>query len=164
MPTTETFKQSAFRLCHFIGSVLDKRARRAFKLLDNRSSLLTGSSATRRATDKDKTMPSNNIRYRNYKERARIRAWLLKTQTHCAICGGEIDKTLKCPHPASAVVDEIVPVTKGGSPIDPANVQLVHWKCNARKSDSMPQQVNEQGKIKPSKTKNLATLQSRRWI
>ena len=112
-------------------------------------------------------MPSNNIRYAvNPRERKRIRAWLLKTQTHCALCGGEIDKSLKCPHPDSAVVDEIIPVSKGGSPIDPANVQLAHWRCNARKRDSiLPQQVEQtQGNTKPPKTQNLPTRQSRRWI
>ena len=73
-------------------------------------------------------MPSNNKRYANYNERVRIRKWLLATQTHCALCGLEIDKRLKCPHPMSAVVDEIIPIKWGGSPIDPGNVQLVHWQ------------------------------------
>lgn len=73
-------------------------------------------------------MPSNNKRYANYPERVHIRKWLLSTQTHCALCGGEIDKTLKCPHPYSPVVDEIYPLKWGGSPIDPNNVQLVHWR------------------------------------
>lgn len=112
-------------------------------------------------------MPSNNIRYAvNARERKRIRAWLLKTQTHCALCGEEIDKTLKCPHPRSAVVDEIIPVSKGGSPIDPDNVQLTHWECNARKGDAILTAggADEQGNTMPPKTKNLPTLQSRRWI
>lgn len=111
-------------------------------------------------------MPSNNPRYANPRERKRIRAWLLKTQTHCALCGGEIDKTLKCPHPDSAVVDEIIPISKGGSPIDPANVQLTHWKCNARKRDSLPEtgEINKTNNNMPPKTKNLPTRQSRRWI
>ena len=73
-------------------------------------------------------MPSNNKRYANYPERVHIRKGLLATQTHCALCGGEIDKTLKCPHPDSAVVDEIIPIKWGGSPIDPNNVQLTHWR------------------------------------
>ena len=73
-------------------------------------------------------MPSNNPRYYNYKERVRLRKWLLATQDYCALCGGEIDKTLKCPHPDSAVVDEKKPLKRGGSPIDPNNVQLAHWR------------------------------------
>ena len=112
-------------------------------------------------------MPSNNIRYANYKERAYIRKWLLKTQTHCALCGGEIDKSLKCPHPQSAVVDEIIPVSKGGSPIDPANVQLAHWECNARKSDAILAGGSDNKKQKinlPPLTKNLPTRQSRNWL
>lgn len=72
-------------------------------------------------------MPSSNPRYANPRERTRIRKWLLATQDICPLCHLEIDKTLKCPHPDSAVVDEIIPLKHGGSPIDPNNVQLVHW-------------------------------------
>ena len=38
-------------------------------------------------------------------------------------------------HPMSFVVDEIVPVSKGGDPLDFANTQPAHWICNARKGD-----------------------------
>ena len=72
-------------------------------------------------------MPSNNKRYVNPAERNHIRRWLLKTTEICPLCGLEIDKTIKCPHPDSAVVDEIKPIAKDGSPIDPNNTQLVHW-------------------------------------
>ena len=39
------------------------------------------------------------------------------------------------PHPMSFVVDEKVPVSKGGDPLDFANTQPAHWLCNARKGD-----------------------------
>jgi 5-methylcytosine-specific restriction endonuclease McrA len=52
------------------------------------------------------------------------------------LCGHPIDKSLKTPHPLSAEVDEIVPISKGGSPIARDNVQLVHRACNQRKGNS----------------------------
>lgn len=57
------------------------------------------------------------------------------TQTICAICGKPVDFKLKFPHPMSATVDHIIPVSKGGHPSDIDNLQLAHLKCNRAKSD-----------------------------
>lgn len=62
---------------------------------------------------------------------------LMKTRRHCGICGNEIDFSLKNPHPLSACVDHIVPVSKGGHPSDINNLQLAHWQCNRQKSDKL---------------------------
>jgi len=37
----------------------------------------------------------------------------------------------------SAVIDHIVPVSKGGHPSDISNLQLSHWGCNRQKSDKL---------------------------
>ena len=65
------------------------------------------------------------------------RAKILATQEVCAICGKPVDKTLKSPHPLSATVDHIIPVSKGGHPSDLANLQLAHRCCNREKSDKI---------------------------
>lgn len=62
---------------------------------------------------------------------------VLATQDVCGICGRPVDKTLKSPHPLSAVVDHIIPVAKGGHPSDISNLQLAHRQCNAQKSDKL---------------------------
>lgn len=98
-------------------------------------------------------MPSSNPRYANTAKRNDIRRWLLATQDVCALCGRPIDKTLKTPHPMSAEVDEIIPISKGGSPIDRDNVQLVHRICNQRKSN----------KIGHKKALNMPLPHSREW-
>lgn len=41
----------------------------------------------------------------------------------------------------SFVVDEILPVSKGGDPLDFANTQPAHWICNARKGDGTRHQA-----------------------
>lgn len=94
------------------------------------------------------TTPHNSNGHR----RRQLRARVLAEETHCALCGGLVDKTLtnvqgqhgaKCsrndcqgcvPHPMSAVVDEDVPRARGGSPYDRANCHLMHRCCNGAKS------------------------------
>ena len=91
-------------------------------------------------------MPSSNPRYANFKRRDDIRRWLLQTQDTCALCGKPIDKALKSPDPMSAEVDEIIPISRGGSPVDRGNVQLVHRICNQRKGNKVTanRRVSEQ--------------------
>ena len=66
---------------------------------------------------------------------------LLKTTTHCEICGGEINTNIKWPHPLSPVVDHIIPI-KGpggiqGHPSDINNMRIVHNRCNRAKSNKL---------------------------
>lgn len=95
-------------------------------------------------------------RYANGHRRRQIRAWLLATQDNCALCGRPIDKTLKTPHPMSPEVDEIIPVSRGGSPIDRNNVQLVHRCCNLRKG-------NGSGLGKRHANRHMTNACSREW-
>ena len=94
-----------------------------------------------------------NVRYANGAKRREIRRWLMHTQDTCALCGKPIDKTLKTPHPMSAEVDEIIPVSKGGSPYDRDNVQLVHRICNQRKGNK----IYRGGERVPASAKPLPT-------
>ena len=74
------------------------------------------------------------------------RKTILATQTICGICGKPVDKSLKSPHPMSATVDHIIPVSKGGHPSDITNLQLAHRCCNRAKSDKLasPITANDQ--------------------
>ena len=69
-----------------------------------------------------------------YEKNKRI---IFKTQNTCGICGQPVDFSIKTPHPMSAVVDHIIPVSKGGHPSDIENLQLAHWNCNRQKSDKL---------------------------
>lgn len=81
---------------------------------------------------------SRNVRNTNGHRRRQLRARVLSVYDHCGICGGLVDKKLKTPHPLSPEVDEIIPVSRGGNPLDFNNVQLAHRICNQRKSDKIP--------------------------
>ena len=86
---------------------------------------------------------SVNPRRANGSRRDGIRARWRSIGDPCHICGKPIDYTLgmvevngkRRPHPMSFVVDEIVPVSKGGDPLDFATTRPAHWICNARRGD-----------------------------
>lgn len=71
----------------------------------------------------------------------------------CHLCGKPIDYSLgmvtdprtgkKRMHPMAFVVDEIVPVSRGGDPLQFSNTQPAHWICNARKGNGVKRTVAE---------------------
>jgi 5-methylcytosine-specific restriction endonuclease McrA len=79
-------------------------------------------------------MTTANPRYANGHRRRNLRTRILREETHCGICGGEVDKTIPTPDPMSAEIDEIIPISQGGDPLDRANCQLTHRICNRCKS------------------------------
>ena len=81
------------------------------------------------------TRPDRKGKHRANYERNRKR--IFATQTTCGICGKAVDFSLKNPHPMSAQVDHLIPVSKGGHPYDISNLQLVHRTCNRQKSDKL---------------------------
>lgn len=54
----------------------------------------------------------------------------------CGICNAGIDMNLCHPHPMSASIDHIIPLSKGGTHTE-SNVQSAHLKCNIYKSDRL---------------------------
>lgn len=85
--------------------------------------------------------------------RRNLRRRVLAEESHCALCGEWVDKTLtttpgrhgkKCPggvcpgcvpHPKRAEVDEDLPRSRGGSPYMRSNCHVMHRSCNQFKSD-----------------------------
>lgn len=72
---------------------------------------------------------------------------IFATQNVCGICGKPVDFSLKYPHPMSACIDHIIPVSKGGHPSDIDNLQLAHWCCNRAKSDKLRQSNAQDGPL-----------------
>ena len=79
-------------------------------------------------------MPKTS-RCANGSARRRVRAWLKAQQRPCHICGMPIDYSLPAGHPMSFEVDELVPVSKGGSPYRTDNVDAAHRICNERRGN-----------------------------
>ena len=78
---------------------------------------------------------TGNPRNANGHRRRQVRARVLAEESDCWLCGQPVDKTLKTPDPGSPEVDEVLPISLGGSPIKRANVRLSHRICNVRRGN-----------------------------
>lgn len=91
-------------------------------------------------------MPSSNPRYAKYQTRVNLRGWLKSQRRPCWICQafgrpGVIDYSLPAGHPFSFEVDELIPVSKGGSPFSRSNVDAAHRCCNQWRSNKSVEEV-----------------------
>ena len=76
-----------------------------------------------------------NPRNSNGSARRALRRRVAAMRAPCWMCGLPIDYGLPARHPDSYELDELVPVSKGGDPLDPANVAPAHRRCNQWRSD-----------------------------
>lgn len=76
-----------------------------------------------------------NPRRTNGNLRDKIRARVIREETNCWLCGNPVDKTLHYLDPQAPEMDEIVPVSKGGSPYDRKNARLAHRLCNQQRGN-----------------------------
>ena len=104
---------------------------------------------------------SNNPRYKNYNKREKIRAQVLREETHCWLCGDKVDTSLPPRTPSSPEVDEILPVSLGGDPIDRKNVRLAHRLCNQKRGNKLPQEAIDEARARAKQSGPLKT--SRAW-
>ena len=74
--------------------------------------------------------------------RDRHRKLIARDGAPCALCGEDIDYSLRFPHPDSFEVDHITPVNRGGLDILD-NKQPSHRRCNRAKSDKLPGEDRE---------------------
>ena len=86
-------------------------------------------------------MGCTNPRRANGWARDKLRKRLLACTDTCVICGRPLptpEQLAEMSHldPLYPVIDEIVPISKGGT-LTPENSQLVHRRCNAWKSDKI---------------------------
>lgn len=93
-------------------------------------------------------MSRANPRRANGARRDALRRRVAAAGGPCWLCGQPIDYSLttwvdpkdgrKKRHPWSFELDEVVPVSLGGDPLDPANVRPAHRTCNQRRGNRMP--------------------------
>ena len=73
---------------------------------------------------------STNPRYAKYQSRVNLLRWLRSQSRPCWICGMPIDYGALPGTPLCFECDELVPVSRGGSPWDKGNVDAAHRCCN----------------------------------
>lgn len=116
---------------------------------------------------------SSNPRSKNGTARRKLRMWLKAQGRPCWICKAfgrpsEIDYSLPARHPWSFEVDELVPVSKGGDPLDRNNVDAAHRACNQWRGNKSVAEVLAIAKGESPSTVAPATLSvlgvtSRAW-
>lgn len=71
-----------------------------------------------------------NPRKSNGYRRRQVLARIKSSDAPCWICLLPIDNALPAAHPWACEADELIPVSKGGSPYDPSNIRRAHRCCN----------------------------------
>ena len=91
--------------------------------------------------DRERERLANDAEYRAISylrsargRRRRRRAVFERDGWTCGICGRDVDPTLSHPHPMSASVDHILPLSLGGTD-DRDNLQCSHLLCNITKGN-----------------------------
>ncbi len=84
--------------------------------------------------------PKANPRVANGHRRRQLRARVLREEDTCWLCGGIVDKTLPPKDPMAPEVDEVVPVSLGGNPLDRSNVRLAHRLHNQQRGNGLRRQ------------------------
>ncbi|MEU2313138.1 HNH endonuclease [Streptomyces albidoflavus] len=77
-------------------------------------------------------MASNPRTGRPYR---RLVADLRRRGDPCWLCGHSIPPGLDARHPLSFTLDHVVPLSRGGSLLDPANARSAHRRCNSAKGN-----------------------------
>lgn len=85
-----------------------------------------------------------NTRHANGWRRQQVAARVLAAYDTCHLCGRPVDKSLPPGLPGSPEVDEIIPVSKGGSPYLFSNCRLAHRWCNRIRSNHSVAWAREQ--------------------
>lgn len=80
-------------------------------------------------------MRGGNPRSKNGAKRRKVKDTVMARDDVCWLCLEPVDKTLPKGMAGSPELDERIPVSKGGSPTDPGNVNLVHRACNQAKGN-----------------------------
>lgn len=90
-------------------------------------------------------MSKPNPRTANGNARRKLRARLRAEGRPCHLCCLPIDYSLPAGDPMSFEVDEIIPVSRGGDPLDYMNVGAAHRICNQRRGNRMPGDAGAHG-------------------
>lgn len=100
----------------------------------------------------------------SWRKRARIKKELATFERECWLCLEPLDFTISdWRNPEYIVIDEEIPVSKGGDSLDIANCHLTHNKCNLEKGD----RILKRGALAQNAAKKFiddSDKASRKWL
>ncbi len=110
----------------------------------------------------------SNIRSKDGNARRKAVAWLKSQRRDCWICEAfgrpaEIDYSLPGGHPLSFECDELIPVSKGGSPTERSNLGAAHRRCNQWRSNRSVEEVLRIARNESSKAQRTI-VSSKKWL
>ena len=85
----------------------------------------------------------SNTTNANGHRRRQLTARIKATATHCALCHQPLRPELEWPDDWCTVIDEDIPRSKGGSPLDPENTSALHNVCNRFKGTMTLREARE---------------------
>lgn len=104
-----------------------------------------------------------NLRRINPGARDQLRKRILREESHCHLCGEPVDVKMGPHQPGSPEVDEIIPVSKGGSPTLRSNTRLAHRACNLHRSNMDLDQYLQAKALSRTTPTIETTITDRRW-
>lgn len=61
-----------------------------------------------------------------------------RPNARCWLCGELVEYGLRARHPKGPSLDHVVPLSRGGSLLDPVNARLAHYGCNSDRGNGPP--------------------------
>lgn len=112
-------------------------------------------------------MGSNGGRYGPRWER--VRARVIREETHCGLCGKPVDKALPDRDPVTGkqdpmakTVDHITPLAFGGGMYDRANLQLAHRRCQHIQGGRTTKELYRRGVLTAKRSRRKGKKRKRR--
>ena len=110
-------------------------------------------------------MSKPNPRRSNGSKRTKLRRQVAAEGAPCHLCGGPIDYALEPGHPMCFELDEIVPVSLGGDPLDRSNLAPAHRLCNQKRGNKLLELwfAQREGEMRTEAERTVSGRCSRDW-
>lgn len=75
-------------------------------------------------------------KYKSSYSREKLKKIVFDGEPYCYLCNKPIDYNLPAGLPGSPEMDDIIPVSLGGDPLDRENLRATHKKCNIKRGNT----------------------------
>lgn len=97
----------------------------------------------------------SNNKYGSSYYREKLKKIVFDGEPPCWLCGKAIDYTLPRGFKGSPEMDDIVPVSRGGDPLDPDNLRPAHKLCNQTRQNLPAEVAQRNARNNENKTSRI---------